>query len=960
MENTISKTMFLLLVFTSLLVCSIDYVPNRILVKLTNQAKNDPNFQLQRNPLVTGLPDLDALNTTYGADLMLPVFRGAMNMAEKESLGMMNWYFIDLAVNVDSTIMANYKNDPNVAGIGLDYYVDLATPPNDPYYNENWGHHNTGQIPSWDGNNYAGNPVGTPGFDTDIETAWDILGNIDENIRYGSSDVLIAIIDSGIDLDHPDLQDNIWTRPVNVPPYELNQDWQDYYGISSFDDHHGADLHGDGSEHPIPDGSPDVTYSDHGVKSAGIACGITNNGIGISGVAGGSKMLIIKKQWYPSQNHSSFITSTAFGMEYAVDRGADIISMSWGYGAINLPGGSNELIDTDAMENFLGAIEYAAVNHDVLLLAATHNHDINEIYWPASNPDVIAVGAASPCGTRKNGVEDGATVSCDNDDRWGSNWSDISVHPDQRVDFLAPTILPTTANGGNYISFYNGTSCSTPYAAGVAALILSANPNLTGEQVRSIMWASATDITEEALTQVVGGTWENWLMTGWDMFTGYGMVNAGAAVQMTVDNPNAEFVRLFNKNIQGEDIGGTLKLEDVLGGTETTVPSGALVPVRFGDPYNVETLLLNHPLFTHLRWNNDRSEFRLRKENFVPLSGNEIITAYFDAQVPLDISANYGGISIQIRDPWYINQYGAQTDSYYPVENNLAPDGYYHVFPDQGNSFPNPLPPYYSLNAPEVVVNSSTQAYVFDHWTGNYCDIGSQANHETAIIAHDPNNLSSAIANYTIVIDDPAGASSPPQNLSIDVSSGNPVLNWDPVNDGDRSHYNVYANYMAFDHSQSTGWFLASTSKNNTWTDTNVATGGVSYDKVHYKVTVEDYFSNESGFSNTVQCSGDVIYYPARETDLSEATPQTFSLHAAYPNPFNPVTTIRYDLPVDSHVKLAVYDIRGGEVATLIDGTVPVGYHTIRWDAADFRSGIYFIRLITPAYTKTGKVILLK
>jgi len=95
------------------------------------------------------------------------------------------------------------------------------------------------------------------------------------------------------------------------------------------------------------------------------------------------------------------------------------------------------------------------------------------------------------------------------------------------------------------------------------------------------------------------------------------------------------------------------------------------------------------------------------------------------------------------------------------------------------------------------------------------------------------------------------------------------------------------------------------------------------------------------------------------------SSPITFALHQNYPNPFNPVSTIRYDLPQASNVTLIVYDILGREVARLVDGYMEPGYHHTMWDSRDqygreVPSGIYIVRLVTPAYIQAIKMLLLK
>jgi hypothetical protein len=88
--------------------------------------------------------------------------------------------------------------------------------------------------------------------------------------------------------------------------------------------------------------------------------------------------------------------------------------------------------------------------------------------------------------------------------------------------------------------------------------------------------------------------------------------------------------------------------------------------------------------------------------------------------------------------------------------------------------------------------------------------------------------------------------------------------------------------------------------------------------------------------------------------------PERFILSPNYPNPFNPSTTIKYDLPKQSRVKLVVYDILGREIATLVDEIQKAGSYQAVWNASRFASGVYFYRLQTGSFTETKKLVLLK
>ena len=88
--------------------------------------------------------------------------------------------------------------------------------------------------------------------------------------------------------------------------------------------------------------------------------------------------------------------------------------------------------------------------------------------------------------------------------------------------------------------------------------------------------------------------------------------------------------------------------------------------------------------------------------------------------------------------------------------------------------------------------------------------------------------------------------------------------------------------------------------------------------------------------------------------------PAEYTLSQNYPNPFNPETIITYALPSPREVSLIIYDIRGRNVAQLVNGLMPAGYHSAVWDASRFSSGIYFYRIQAGDFVQTRKMVLLK
>ena len=88
--------------------------------------------------------------------------------------------------------------------------------------------------------------------------------------------------------------------------------------------------------------------------------------------------------------------------------------------------------------------------------------------------------------------------------------------------------------------------------------------------------------------------------------------------------------------------------------------------------------------------------------------------------------------------------------------------------------------------------------------------------------------------------------------------------------------------------------------------------------------------------------------------------PEEYSINNIYPNPFNPVANIEFGLPENASVRIVVYDIKGRQVATLMDSFQFAGYYSINWNATDYSSGVYFIRMMSEGFEQTKKVILMK
>ena len=93
---------------------------------------------------------------------------------------------------------------------------------------------------------------------------------------------------------------------------------------------------------------------------------------------------------------------------------------------------------------------------------------------------------------------------------------------------------------------------------------------------------------------------------------------------------------------------------------------------------------------------------------------------------------------------------------------------------------------------------------------------------------------------------------------------------------------------------------------------------------------------------------------------ITDFIPSEISFHSAYPNPFNPMTTISFGIPNDGQVSILVYSLQGREVASLANGSFDAGYHRVIWNADTHASGIYFVRMVAGSYIKTQKLMLVE
>lgn len=326
-----------------------------------------------------------------------------------------------------------------VKGVEPNRAYGFSAVPNDDRFDQQWSLVNNGQV--------IGGNIGTIGADINAQEAWDVT--------IGSRDVIIAVIDSGVDITHPDLALNIWRNPGEIAGNGIDDD-----GNGLIDDVTGWDF-GEQDNNPA-DGLG------HGTMVAGCIGAVGNNGTGVSGVAWNVSLLPLKI----ADRFGGLTTASIIGAhDYATmmrGRGHNIVASNNSYGGFadafyaDAPDGFDA--ERDAIVRFVnsGATFVAAAGN-----SSYDNDNLDGTFFPAAYniPGVISVAAT------------------DNNDAI-AGFSNYGV---QTTDLAAPGVLIySTQVGGNY-GFASGTSFASPIVAGAVALLKTVKPGASAIEVREAL-----------------------------------------------------------------------------------------------------------------------------------------------------------------------------------------------------------------------------------------------------------------------------------------------------------------------------------------------------------------------------------------------------------------------------------------------------------------------------------------
>jgi len=532
-------------------------VPREILIEVAQPPALQPTAAGTR----TGLPDLDALLDQYpGSET-----RYALPAAGDRHPALRPYLLIRLDRTRAHETAALRQRLARLASVRWAAANALFRPhyvPDDSLYAQQWGLTRVGAAAAW-------------------------------NTTRGSATAPLAIIDTGCDMDHSDLAANLWVNPgedldgsgaieageINGLDDDNNGYIDDFYGWDFVD----APTFPSSGDYLVRDNDPSDEMG-HGTAMAGICGAVQDNGSGVTGLAPGCPLMILR-----AGNANGYLQEddVASAILYALENGARVVNMSFG--------------DTQASPMLDDVINYAAQN-GLLLVAASGNYGNTTVIYPAAFGPVLCVGACNPGSQRTSTSSYGTSL-----------------------DLLAPGLdILTTALGDGYQEV-SGTSCAAAFVSAAAGLVLSQHPDWDPVEVSSVLQSAADDV----------------YTPGWDPQSGQGVLRADRALevqealvaQITGPAMSQGFAQADTLNITGTAAGVYLKQYLVLAGVGDNPTAAQWDTVK----YAVNTQVVDGLLGV---WTNPEpldTAYTIRLEA-VDLFGNVVddrVVVYYDPTPPV-------------------------------------------------------------------------------------------------------------------------------------------------------------------------------------------------------------------------------------------------------------------------------------------------------------------------------------
>ncbi len=466
--------------------------------------------------------------------------------------------------------------DPNFT-----YQVDRV--PNDPFFSEQWQLENTGQI--------VGGQAGVVGADSNLLKAWDVT--------TGSIDSIVAVIDTGVDLDHPDLEANIYVNPGEIPGNGIDDD-----GNGFVDDVNGWDF---GENDNNPD---DV--AGHGTAVAGTIAAVGNNGFGVSGVMWTGSIMPMKIADRFGGLSLAAIVGAHDYLTMMRNRGVNIVASNNSYGAFApqfFEDNGGSIAEREAIQRFIdsGAVFVASAGNQGVNTDTQDPNDFTHFPSAYNLPGIVSVAATN----NTDGL------------------AGFSNFGPETVDLAAPGVLVrTTQVGGGFMSV-SGTSFSGPMVAGAVGLLRTIRPQSSGAEIRQVLIDSSRPVVSLQNMVQSGGVL--------DVAEALRILDLDGPVITAVDpgpvtgqldangDPRDEVVVLFNKDLDPAFIdGGFVSLigsgnDNTFGtGDDRDIPITSVTP----DGARAVRIQLNILGFLQQRLPIDNYQLTLNSAGFRDLDGN--------------------------------------------------------------------------------------------------------------------------------------------------------------------------------------------------------------------------------------------------------------------------------------------------------------------------------------------------
>ncbi len=927
-----------------------DFMSNTVIFKLKERNRNVAGINaISNDALNSSLNELNAGLNKMFTDAVKPLQEFSAGGEKMSDLSLIYIVKYSSSKTIEEAVNLIY-NSGEVEYAQPKYIQQVSFTPNDPSL----------------GSQYYINKIQAP-------AGWDI--------QQGDTNVVIGIVDSGTDWDHPDLAANIkinYADPINGT---------DDDGDGYVDNFRGWDLGGADYNNVVADNNPMIMGSNnnHGSHVSGDASAVTNNGTGVAGAGFKCKIMGVKcaaDNDTRGAGGTGYIITGYEGIKYAADKGCAVINCSWG-------GGGGGQFEQDV-------ITYATINKNSLVVCAAGNNSSSETFYPAGYKYVLSVASTNSSDIR-------------------SSFSNFG----SAIDVCAPgSSIYSTLWNNSYASF-DGTSMASPIAAGTCAIVKSQFPSYNALQVGEKVRVTCDNI--DGSNPTYAGK------------LGKGRINMLRA--LTINSPsvrlNSYTVTDGNNNVpQPNDtlnIVGVFKnyLDATTNVSAVITTSSAAVTLLNGsstlgaiptlgtvsnssNPFKVKV--------TGTAATNSIVEFKITYTD-----GSYSDFEYFSVVINpsyFDMNANKITTTINSRGNFGYNNYSTNTQGIGFKYNNGASlifeGGLMCAVSNtkvsdvvrgsdqavQNADFTSIIP--FQITQPGIISNQDGNAKFNDDGAGA-TKIGIEINLSSYEFVSIPdedyvimkykikNTTASAISNfYTgLFADWDIGANgdlnkadwdaanqmgyiwrsdnNPGTYVGVSLLSSNNPSYWAIDNDNTvaGNPWGIYDGFTDQEKFTSLSSGIGRTQAGVTAGRdvANVVGSGPYNIPANGEITVSfaliagdnlnDLKTNAIAAKNKYNLLLSVVNY-------NSEIPDSYSLLQNYPNPFNPATKIKFALPTSGFTSLKVYDISGKEISNLLNSNIQAGTYEVLFDASNFSSGAYFYKLESNGYVETKKMFLIK